>query len=161
MPAGVRVACDVGSVRIGLARSDALGLLAVPLPAVPAGDGAIEAVVAVLGEWAATGVYVGLPLRLAGDEGPAAEAARTWADRLAERADVPVRLIDERLSTAQAQRALHEAGRTTKQSRSVIDSAAAVAVLQSVLDREENTGEPAGELVGRRRDGRPEDGRTT
>lgn len=147
MPTGVRVACDVGSVRVGLARSDASGVLAVPLPAVPAGDGAIDAVAAVLQEWEATAVYVGLPLRLAGDEGPAAVAARTWATRLAERAAVPVRLIDERLSTVQAQRGLHAAGRSTRTSRDVIDSASAVTVLQSVLDREQRTGEPAGELV--------------
>jgi putative Holliday junction resolvase len=147
VPTGVRVACDVGSVRVGLARSDASGVLAVPLPAVPAGDGAIDAVAAVLHEWEATAVYVGLPLRLAGDEGPAAVAARTWATRLAERAAVPVRLIDERLSTVQAQRGLHAAGRSTRTSRDVIDSASAVTVLQSVLDREQRTGEPAGELV--------------
>ncbi len=149
MPSGIRVACDVGTVRIGMARSDALGMLAVPLPAIRAGDAAIDAVVATLVEWEATACYVGLPLRLAGDEGPAAQAARGWAAALAERTDVDVRLIDERLSTVQAQRALHEAGRSVRQSRDVIDSAAAVAFLQAVLDREERTGQPAGEAVDR------------
>jgi putative Holliday junction resolvase len=147
VPTGVRVACDVGSVRIGVARCDASGFLAVPLEAVPAGDEAVGAILAVVEEWEATAVYVGLPLRMAGDEGPAAQAARTWALALAERSPVPVRLIDERLSTVQAQRGLHAAGRSTKSSRAVIDSASAVAVLQSVLDRETRTGEPAGELV--------------
>lgn len=153
MPLGIRVACDVGTVRIGIARSDALGMLAVPLPAVPAGDTAIDTVLAVVAEWDATAVYVGLPLRLAGDEGPAAQAARTWAAALAERTTVGVRLIDERLSTVQAQRALHDAGRSVRQSRAVIDSAAAVAFLQGVLDREERTGEPVGEVVGRSDEG--------
>jgi len=147
VPPGIQVACDVGAVRIGLARSDPMGLLAVPLPAVPAGDAAIAAVLETVGEWAATAVYVGLPLRLAGDEGPAAAAARSWARKLAERTSVPVRLVDERLSTVQAQRGLHAAGRTTRSSRSVIDSAAAVAVLQAVLDQLAGTGGPVGELV--------------
>lgn len=150
MTTGVRLACDVGTVRIGLARSDALGMLAVPLPAVAAGEGSVATVVEQAVQWEATTVYVGLPLRLAGDEGPAADSARAWAGALAERLDVPVRLIDERLSTVQAQRALHAAGRSTKSSRAVIDSAAASTVLQSVLDQEARTGEPVGELVCRR-----------
>jgi putative Holliday junction resolvase len=124
-------------------------MLAVPLDAVPAGDGAVDVVCALVTQWAALEVYVGLPLHLSGQEGPAAEAARRWADSLAERAEAPVRLIDERLSTVQAQRGLHEAGRTTRQSRSVIDSASAVIVLQSALDGERSSGQPAGVIVPR------------
>jgi putative Holliday junction resolvase len=83
------LACDVGSVRIGLARS--AGSLAVPIDAVSAGDDSFDAVARLVQECEATTVYVGLPLRLAGDEGPAARAARTWAEGLSERVDVPVR----------------------------------------------------------------------
>jgi putative holliday junction resolvase len=144
---GVRVACDVGTVRIGVARSDATGVLAVPLDAVPAGERALEAVSAVLAEWEAIEVYVGLPLQLSGEEGAAADKARAWAADLAERTSVPVRLIDERLSTVQAQRGLHASGRSTRQSRSVIDSASAVIVLQSALEQEQGSGRPAGEPV--------------
>ncbi len=147
MPSGVRLACDVGAVRIGVARCDPMGILAVPLPAIAAGDRDVDEVLAVIAEWAPTVVYVGLPLRLAGDEGPAAVSARAWAHRLAERTAVPVRLIDERLSTVQAQRALHDAGRTTRSSRSVIDSASAVAVLQSVLEGAARAGGDVGEPV--------------
>jgi len=136
---GVRLACDVGSVRIGVARSDATGILAVPLDAVPAGDSSLEALDALVAEWEAIEVYVGLPLHLSGEEGAAASTARVWATSLAERVPVPVRLIDERLSTVQAQRGLHEAGRTTRQSRSRIDSASAVIVLQAALDQEQAT----------------------
>ena len=140
MRPGVRLACDVGSVRVGVARTDALGMLAVPLDAVPAGDRSHDAIAGLVAEWDAVEVYVGLPLHLSGAEGAAAAAAREWAAGLAERIEVPVRLIDERLSTVQAQRALRESGRSTRQSRSVIDSASAVMVLQSVLDSEERTG---------------------
>ena len=147
MRPGVRLACDVGSARIGLARSDALGMLAVPLDAVRAGAEAISTVVAAIEEWEAVDVYVGLPLHLRGDEGLAAATARAWATELAERTPVPVRLIDERLSTVQAQKALHAGGRSTRQSRSVIDSASAVIVLQSVLDQEQRSGLAPGERV--------------
>ncbi len=144
---GVRIACDVGTVRIGVARSDALGMLAVPLDAVPAGPDAVGSVCAVIDEWAAVDVYVGLPLHLSGVEGGAAESARRWAQDLAERTAVPVRLIDERLSTVQAQRALRASGRSTRQSRSLIDSASAVMVLQAVLDQEQRTDAAPGERV--------------
>jgi putative Holliday junction resolvase len=138
------IACDVGSVRIGLARS--AGSLAVPVDAVPAGEDAFTAVERLVHETDASTVYVGLPLRLAGDEGPAAQAAREWAEELSQRVGVPVRLIDERLSTVQAQRGLHAGGRSTKQSRSLIDSASAVVILQAVLDWA--PGSEPGERVG-------------
>lgn len=149
MRPGVRLALDVGTVRIGVARSDASGLLAVPLDAVPAGDAAVEAVVALVGEWEAIEAFVGLPLHMSGQEGASAAAARSFAGSLAERVTVPVRLVDERLSTVQAQRALHAGGRSTRQSRSVIDSASAVMVLQSVLDTEQSRGVVPGERVER------------
>jgi putative Holliday junction resolvase len=104
-------------------------------------------VCAVIDEWEAVDVYVGLPLHMSGQEGAASAAAREWAGALAERTTVPVRLIDERLSTVQAQRALHASGRSTRQSRSEIDSASAVMVLQSVLDAEQRSGTAPGELV--------------
>lgn len=147
MRPGVRLALDVGTVRIGVARSDALGMLAVPLDAVPAGEGAAGLVAGLVDEWSAIEVYVGLPLHLSGREGASAAMARGWAAALTERIDVPVRLIDERLSSVQAQRALHAGGRTVRQSRALIDSASAVMVLQSVLDAEQGTGTPPGELV--------------
>lgn len=136
MRTGVRLAVDVGTVRIGIARSDASGTLAVPLDAVRAGEASFDAVAALAEEWAALEVIVGLPLSMSGEEGAAATAVRAWASTLAERVSVPVRLVDERLSTVQAQRALQAGGRSTRQSRSLIDSASAVMVLQADLDRE-------------------------
>lgn len=133
---GVRLAVDFGSVRIGLARSDASGALAVPLEAIRAGGDDIGAVAALVDEWEAIEVIVGLPLHMSGQEGVAAQGARDWAERLAVRVRVPVRLVDERLSTVQAQRALQAGGRSTRESRALIDSASAVMVLQSELDRE-------------------------
>jgi putative Holliday junction resolvase len=146
----VRLACDVGTVRVGMARSDASGLLAVPLPAVAAGGDSVACVLAIIAEWDALEVFVGLPLHMSGVEGASAALARQWASTLAERAAVPVRLIDERLSTVEAQRGLHAGGRSTRESRSRIDSASAVIVLQSVLEAEGRSGSVPGELVRRK-----------
>ena len=147
MRPGVRLALDVGTVRIGVARSDASGLLAVPLDAVPAGDGSVDSVLRLAEEWEAVEAFVGLPLHMSGAEGASSAMARAWAADFAERAGIPVRLLDERLSTVQAQRALQAGGRSTRQSRSVIDSASAVMVLQSALDAERSTGVAPGEAV--------------
>jgi putative Holliday junction resolvase len=93
-------------------------------------------------------VVVGLPVGLADREGAAAAAAREYAVAVAARvAPVPVRLVDERLSTVQAQRGMHAAGHTTKSARSSVDAAAAAVILQSALDTERATGRPPGELV--------------
>ena len=69
-----------------------------------------------------------------GTEGPSAKMARDWATQLEEQISIPIRMVDERLTTVQAQRGLHAAGRTVKNSRTAIDSASAVVLLQSVLD---------------------------
>ncbi|MDO8731246.1 MAG: Holliday junction resolvase RuvX [Actinomycetota bacterium] len=134
MSAGVLLACDVGTVRIGVARSDAGRILAVPLASVPAGEDSISALLALVLEYSAVEIIVGLPLKMDGTEGASAEMARSWAAKLAANTDLPVRLVDERLTTVQAQRGLHAAGRTVKNSRSAIDSASAAVLLQSVLE---------------------------
>lgn len=136
MQRGVRIACDVGSVRIGLAQSDPSGLLAMPLEAVRAGDDAFAQVAQIVRDTDAVEIVVGLPLSMDGSTGPAAERAQAWADVLVDLVDVPVVCVDERLTTVQAQRGLHAAGRTTKTSRAVIDSASAVVLLQAHLDAE-------------------------
>lgn len=136
MPRGVRIACDVGSVRIGLARCDPSGLLATPLEPVRAGDDAFSRVAAIVRETEAVEIVIGLPLSMDGREGPAAERARAWADGLRAVVDLPVLFVDERLTTVEAQRGLHAAGRNTRTSRAVIDSASAVVLLQSHLDAE-------------------------
>ncbi len=139
------LACDVGSVRIGIARS--VGSLAFPMEAVPAGADAVATILERADEIQATAIIVGLPLRLDGGEGPAAQAAREWAHTLAGATKIPVRLVDERLSTVQAQQGLHASGRSTRTSRDRIDSASAVVVLQAVLEYGERTGALPGEVV--------------
>lgn len=93
-------------------------------------------------------VYVGLPRSMSGGEGPAAGRVRAFVRELAGRVQpVPVRLYDERLSTATAEGQLRAQGRKGRRRRAVIDQAAAVVILQGALERERHTGTPAGELV--------------
>ena len=138
MPKGVQLACDVGTVRIGIARSDFHGILATPLDAIPAGEGSTTQVKALIDEYEVQEIIVGLPLMMNGTEGPSAQMARDWAVELEEHTTIPIRMVDERLTTVQAQRGLHAAGRTVKNSRASIDSASAVVLLQSVLDSNKN-----------------------
>ena len=141
---GRRVSFDPGSVRIGVAVSDVDGVIASPRPALPVGD--VSALTAVIDEVQPLEIVVGLPLGLDGREGSAAQGAREFAADVARVTSRPVRLVDERLSTVQAQRGLHEQGRSVRQSRDMIDSAAAAVLLQHALDAERVTGEPPGEV---------------
>ena len=144
---GVRVAVDPGEVRIGVAACDADGMLAFPVSTVRAGTDAIAALLAVVREYEPIEVLVGLPRTLAGGEGPAVVRVREWARRLAGAVGVPVRLVDERLSTVTAAQRLRAAGRTAKEQRGVIDAAAAAAILEQALSLERAQGHPPGELV--------------
>jgi putative Holliday junction resolvase len=145
MRPGVRVAVDVGTVRIGVAASDPDGLIASPVVTLPRGRGDLERLAAIVSERAAVEVLVGLPRGLSGRDGAAAAAARQFAARLAGAvAPVPVRLVDERLSTVAAERRLRETGVRGRRRRSVVDQAAAVVILQSALDAERSSGGPPG-----------------
>ena len=92
-------------------------------------------------------VLVGLPTSLSGTEGPAAVKARERAARLAAATPIPVRLVDERLSTVTASRRLREGGRRAREQRSVIDAAAAAGILEHALEVERSQDAPPGELV--------------
>ena len=149
MRSGVRLAVDAGSARIGVARCDPGGLLATPLTTISRGTGYLDRIASLVAAEGAIEVIVGLPTGLSGREGTAAAGARAFAVSLAARlAPVPVRLLDERLTTVIAHDALRQAGRGSRARRPVVDQAAAALILQGALDAERSTGRPAGELVG-------------
>lgn len=140
---GVRLGVDVGTVRIGVAVCDPDGILATPLVTVArqakTDDSDIPAdmleIARLVADHGTVEVVVGLPLNLAGVEGPAAKHARAYADRLAALiAPVPVMLADERMSTVAATRRLSDRGVKGKRQRAVVDQAAAVEILQGWLD---------------------------
>ena len=124
-------------MRVGVAVSDPRGFLATPLATLRRDerDGSdLRQLAELVTEYEVVEVVVGLPRTLAGREGPAAEAARHYADLLAARIPVPVLLADERLSTVVATRALRERGVRGRKQRAVVDQAAAVEILQGWLD---------------------------
>jgi putative holliday junction resolvase len=134
---GRRLGIDVGAVRVGVAVCDPDGVLATPLVTVPRdvdGGSDLRTIAGLVAEYEAVGAVVGLPRTLAGRDGPAAEAARTFADALRGVLDVPVELSDERLTTVVATRQLRERGVKGRKQRAVVDQAAAVAILQGWLD---------------------------
>jgi putative pre-16S rRNA nuclease len=139
---------DVGSVRIGVARSDPDGMLASPLETVRRGTGDLAELARIAADSKAVEVVVGLAVGLSGSEGKAARDGRDFAAALAERlAPVPVRLVDERFTTVLAHAALQQGGQDSRARRLSIDKAAAAVVLQGALDSERATGQPAGQLV--------------
>jgi putative Holliday junction resolvase len=148
---GVRLGVDVGSVRVGVARSDAGGLVVVPVETMrrdTTGRRDLDRIVELVREYDALEVVVGLPRTMRGDEGSAADAARRYATAIARRvAPVGVRLVDERLSTVSAHRTLRDAGVRGRRHRPVVDQVAAVVILQSALDAERASGRAPGTLV--------------
>jgi putative Holliday junction resolvase len=139
---------DPGDARIGVARSDPTGFLATPLETVRRGQGDVRRIARIAVEVEAVEVVVGLPRSLSGAEGPAAVKTRSWAGVLARAlAPLPVRLVDERLTTVSAEAMLRDRGVKGRARRAVVDQAAAVVILQYALDIERATGTPPGELM--------------
>lgn len=147
MRSGVRIGIDVGKARVGVSRSDRDGLLATPVETVPRGAQTIERIRELIAELDPVEIVVGLPLSLSGGDTASTTDARELAAELATASGLPVRLVDERLTTVSAQRALHDAGRRAKGSRPVIDQVAAVIILQSALDFERTAEKPPGALI--------------
>jgi putative holliday junction resolvase len=126
---------DVGSVRIGLAISDETCTLASPVATVPNDPRSLwTRIEREMEDRQVDRVVIGLPRRLDGTEGDAAENARTFAAELAQRTTAPIELWDERFTTAIAERSLIESGVRRKRRREVIDSVAAALLLQNWLD---------------------------
>jgi putative holliday junction resolvase len=135
-PHGRVLALDLGDARIGLAISDELGITAQPLGYLASASRRADllAIAKLVEEREATRLVVGYPLLLSGEEGTRAREARETAERLRKTVAVPVELWDERLTTAQAERELVGDGVRRSRRRKVIDSLAAVLILQSWME---------------------------
>lgn len=141
---GVRLGVDVGSVRVGVAISDPDGILATPVVTLArdlssAANGKtphdLEELVRLVNEREVVEIVVGLPVTLAGRDGPAATGARDYAAMLATLVNpVLVCMADERMSTVVATRRLAERGVRGRRQRAVVDQAAAVEILQCWLE---------------------------
>lgn len=132
------MAVDPGSRRVGVAVSDPTGTIAQPLSTVPAEPAAtlVARLAALAREQEAGRLVVGLPRRLDGGQGPEAMAARALADDLRRATGLPVTLVDERLTSVAAERALLAGGASRARRRQLADQVAAALILQSHLDAE-------------------------
>lgn len=150
MRRGRRLAIDVGDARIGVASCDPDGVLATPVETVPGRDvpAAHRRLLQLVQEYEPIEVLIGLPRSLNGGEGPAAAKVRIFAQEVARgAAPVPVRLVDERMTTVSAAQGLRASGVTSRKGRSVIDQAAAIIILQNALEAERALGKAPGEAV--------------
>lgn len=138
---GRRLGLDVGTVRIGVSLSDPDGILATPLETVQADKtsgsqpGAeFPRILELVAENFVVEVIVGLPVTLRSRRTDSTRRAEHYARRLRRDLDIPVRLVDERMSTMAATNAMHASGVSQKKGRARIDQAAAVHILQGWLD---------------------------
>jgi len=131
------LAIDHGDARVGLALSDELAFLAHPLETIQvAQTDPVTRIVEVVKQYHVTTIVLGMPYRMDGSEGTAVEKVREFGASLVEKLGPGIKMVevDERLSTKTAQEQLHAAGRNIKNSRQIIDQAAARVILQDYLD---------------------------
>jgi len=130
------LALDYGAKRTGVALSDPTGTLASPLPYLETQPfrkffGKLKEIIRTQ---EVEVILVGLPRNMDGSYGASAAAVREFVTRLKEVIILDIQLVDERLSTVQASRLLHEAGHNTREQKERVDSASAQVLLQSFLD---------------------------
>lgn len=151
MDRGSRLAIDVGTVRIGLAVSDPDSILSTPLPALIRSKllgETLQEILSLITDNGVVEVFIGDPLSLSGSETESTKDARQFANQLAELTSVPVRLVDERLTTVTASAKLRLNGKNAKAAKSLVDSASAVEILEQALSISKQSGKPAGLRVG-------------
>ena len=139
MERGRRIAFDVGAVRTGVAVCDPDGIFASPVGTIQS----VEDALACLSEYEPIAIYIGLPLNLRGESTKSTESALAFAKELSHFTAIPMRLVDERLTTVSASTMLRQAGKNSKAAKGSIDSAAASLILELAL-----ASEKAGNLPG-------------
>ncbi len=131
---GRRLAFDYGDVRVGVAVCDPDGILATPVATLKVKDSNFwDQIIALIEEYEPVHIYVGSPKHLSGQSGTSVEKAEVFKNEIAERTSIDCTMIDERLSTVSAARQLKDSGVNSRESKSAIDQAAAVAILEQAL----------------------------
>lgn len=125
---------DVGDRRVGLALSDPTGFLASPFRFVDRGPSDLTDILNIAAENEVAEIVVGLPLSMSGDSGAQVGKVRGFIRDLRSQTDLPIKTVDERLSTVQAQGMLRQSGRRRQRDRGQLDAAAAAVILQAYLD---------------------------
>lgn len=128
-----KVALDVGQARIGVAISQ--GSLCLPHSTIVNDDRAITQILDLLSDDIVC-IYVGLPLSLSGSHTQSTKMAIDFASALSQRTDIPLRLIDERLTSKSASQALRQAGKNSREQKGIIDASAAAMILDFAISSE-------------------------
>ncbi len=134
---GPLIGIDPGSKTLGIAASDGLRLIASPVETIQRTKlkNDLRRLFELYDERGAVGLVLGLPLNMDGSEGPRAQSARALARNILNARDVPIALQDERMSSAQAERAMLEADLSRARRAELIDASAASVILQTAIDR--------------------------
>lgn len=134
---GPLIGVDPGSKTLGVAACDALRLIASPVRTIQRRklNVDLDAMFAEYDDRNAVGVVIGLPLNMDGSEGPRAQSARAFARNMLKSRDVPIAFQDERMSSAEAERAMLEADLSRARRAELIDASAAAVILQTAIDR--------------------------
>jgi len=131
MQRGRRIAFDYGDARIGVAVCDPDGIISSPLAVLRSEDKKLQSEIEkIVAEYEPVQIFVGLPKQLSGVESSSAEKARNFGAMIAALTSIQSVYIDERLSTVSAQSKLREAGKSTRESKELIDAMAAVEILE-------------------------------
>lgn len=134
MQRGRRIAFDYGDARIGVAASDQDSILVSPLTTLVASSrNLLKEIDLLFEEISPIQIYVGKPTNLSGVDSTATSKVLNFVEDLKKITETPIILIDERLSTVSASRSLREAGIDSKKSKSIIDMAAAVSILEFAI----------------------------
>jgi putative Holliday junction resolvase len=142
---GIRYAIDFGDARVGLAKSDIDGILAVPVATIENNQELIKKITEHITESGCMEIYVGLPKHLSGVIGQAANKAINFAQQLAKTLpDISMRMLDERLTTTSASARLSESGVNTRQQKGMIDQVAAIELLEQALEFEKRNNQVPG-----------------
>lgn len=131
---GRRIAFDYGDVRTGVALCDPDGILASPLCILDTkAKNFVTEISSLLSEHEPIRIFIGKPLNMSGNTGESADKVEAFVEQVQSITSLPIQLVDERLSTVSAQRKLKEAGVSMRDSKSIIDAMAAVAILEQGL----------------------------
>ena len=141
------LAIDHGTKKLGLAFSDELEILASPFEVWPMdGERTLDRLARLCGEEGVQALCVGLPRHKDGAESATAPAARAFGEALAARTGLPLRFVNEHLSSAEAERLLRERGVKADKRKLLLDAAAAAVILGEMLEDRRARGIPPGQL---------------
>ncbi|MBS1815119.1 MAG: Holliday junction resolvase RuvX [Acidobacteria bacterium] len=142
---------DIGDRRIGIAISDGLGLTAQPLFTLHRTSSSredVRSIARMVRKHAVAEIVVGLPLHISGEESPQAVKTRKFAQELAERVQLPMHFLDERLTSHAVDELMKQGGRNSHERKALVDQMAAALILQGFLDERASSGSPSSPVTG-------------